>query len=684
MKIRMPLYLQILSVLLLHLSLLCGILLFAFNTQFGPGWEALMQTPVGDRVEAIGFLIAHQLEQQPKEQWNRTLEAFGKAYGVKFYIFDSRGKEVAGETVTLPDAVKERIARDMTPVFKTLLSEAFIHQPGQNEPKPGPDFFRPPMHPPRFIINTLNPPTFWIGTVMPGPPPFVHFGMQHSMHFQPFGSRVHHESPIQGTFTQGTAMPIQSDAAPKGFVYLSSSRATAHADVDPSHPPFDSAHPEFDSAYQRFDPVHPPFEAVVPSLDPAPQQFDPAHRPFDPGHPPFDTAHQQLNTGAVAFDAGHAPSVLATNPMFGIFHVPGQHLELNQGPVVIDPNGQVHTMSGNGQPGALAIPFPHMEQRVLIASVQNIWDCKLLADVRLLGTVASAIVVLSILIWLPFTYRITHGISELTAATKKIANGNFDVRVKTGHRDEIDSLAESVNSMSDRLESFVTGQRRFLGDIAHELCSPVSRLQIALELLRGSKEVNRSQLISDIQEEVEEMSSLINELLAFSKASLRGKDIELTDVGVEELLSDVVNRLDAKNLIQVTCDPRVHVFAEPVLLERAIANVLRNSIRYAGSFGAIDITVNHEGHDVSIKITDSGPGVPEESLPNLGQPFYRPEPSRNRNLGGAGLGLAIVKTCVESCGGTFSARNGEQRGLIVEINLPACDKSENIISSSSI
>src|SRR5580698_3305802 len=111
MKFRMPLYLQILSVLTLHLGLVCLIVLFAFNTQFGPGWEALMQTPVGERVEAIGFLISHQLEQQPKENWNRTLEAFGKAYGVKFYVFDSRGTELAGEAVTLPEAVKERVVR---------------------------------------------------------------------------------------------------------------------------------------------------------------------------------------------------------------------------------------------------------------------------------------------------------------------------------------------------------------------------------------------------------------------------------------------------------------------------------------------------------------------------------------------------------------------------------------------
>jgi two-component system sensor histidine kinase CpxA len=119
------------------------------------------------------------------------------------------------------------------------------------------------------------------------------------------------------------------------------------------------------------------------------------------------------------------------------------------------------------------------------------------------------------------------------------------------------------------------------------------------------------------------------------------------------------------------------VKADPLLLERAISNVLRNSIRYAGHAGPIDATAHAEGPWVSLTIKDCGPGVKEDMLKNLAEPFFRPEPSRNRDSGGVGLGLAIVKSCIEACQGSFTVRNGQERGLEVVLKLKGSPQQAN-------
>jgi two-component system sensor histidine kinase CpxA len=125
--------------------------------------------------------------------------------------------------------------------------------------------------------------------------------------------------------------------------------------------------------------------------------------------------------------------------------------------------------------------------------------------------------------------------------------------------------------------------------------------------------------------------------------------------------------------VRVQIPPGLEVRAEPELLERAVGNLVRNALRYAGGSGPIEITAERTHHEVILRIGDSGPGVPEESLPKLFEPFYRPDASRTRESGGTGLGLAIVKTCIEACGGSVTARLREPTGLEVALRLAAVE-----------
>ena len=140
-------------------------------------------------------------------------------------------------------------------------------------------------------------------------------------------------------------------------------------------------------------------------------------------------------------------------------------------------------------------------------------------------------------------------------------------------------------------------------------------------------------------------------------------------VNLSSAIEALVPRLVNDKSVVLDVPSNISVLADRLLLDRAISNVLRNSVRYAGASGQIKVVAVQEGTEVILTIADNGPGVSEEALKHLGQPFYRPEASRNRASGGYGLGLAIVKSCMEACQGSMAIRNCQPLGLHVELRL---------------
>lgn len=288
--------------------------------------------------------------------------------------------------------------------------------------------------------------------------------------------------------------------------------------------------------------------------------------------------------------------------------------------------------------------------------------------------VALGAVLFSALLWAPLVRGITHSIGQMTQTTQQIAEGRFDARTQESRRDELGLLGQSINRMAARLSGFVTGQKRFLGDVAHELCSPLARIQVALGILEQRADAKQQGYVNDVREEVQRMSSLVNELLSFSKASLGGSTIKLQPVIVREVVDKAVSRENTEVVqIRLEVAEELCVLAEPELLVRSLANLLRNAVRYAGQAGPITVSARRENNHVVITVADCGPGVPETELAQIFDPFYRLDSSRDASTGGVGLGLAIVKTCIESCRGTVACRNRQPSGLEVELKLRAAD-----------
>ena len=304
----------------------------------------------------------------------------------------------------------------------------------------------------------------------------------------------------------------------------------------------------------------------------------------------------------------------------------------------------------------------------------------------------AVVLALSALLWLPLVRGITRALGQMTGAAEDIAQGRFETHVESARADELGRLATALNDMAARLREFFTGQKRFLGDIAHELCSPLARMEMALGILehRAADDAARG-YVADVREEARHMSALVTELLSFSKAGLGGRNVELQPVSLAEIAARLTARESRDHgAIVLDVPAALTVLAEPDLLARALGNVIRNAVRYAAPVGTategahsfrplqhpdgrptgpIVVSARSSGGHAIVTVTDSGPGVPEDALHRLFDPFFRPEAARTRETGGTGLGLAIVKSCIEACGGTVAVRNVKPTGLQVEFTL---------------
>ncbi|MBN1104337.1 MAG: HAMP domain-containing histidine kinase [Deltaproteobacteria bacterium] len=315
-------------------------------------------------------------------------------------------------------------------------------------------------------------------------------------------------------------------------------------------------------------------------------------------------------------------------------------------------------------------PSAHPRPAVLLAVSSSITGNGFFFDPYPWMIVAASVILVSVLFWIPLVRNITRPLARMTRATEEIAGGRFDVRIHEPRSDEIGRLGSAINHMTSRLCGLVKGQKRFLGDVAHELGSPIARLQLGISILERNVDPANRERVADVVEDVTHISNLVNELLSFSRAEMNPGRVRLETTKLLPLVQRAVQREStpgAEALARI--DPDLSVVADPELLTRALANLIRNAVKYAGDAGPICVSAERTKDGVEIEVRDSGQGVPEGLLDHLFEPFFRPEPSRDRESGGVGLGLAIVKTCIETCKGTVSARNLKPQGFAVTITL---------------
>lgn len=309
----------------------------------------------------------------------------------------------------------------------------------------------------------------------------------------------------------------------------------------------------------------------------------------------------------------------------------------------------------------------------LIVASPSLFTNRALFDARPFISGLLLMAACTLLCWVPLILYLSRSLREFMKGAERLAEGRFDSKLEAGgHGDEIAQLSAALNRVSGQLEGFVAGQKRFLGDIAHELTAPIARSHAAVGLLEQRTSGGTLPYVERVGEEIEQMSALVNELLHFSRAGLRADPSPLVPQLVGEVVETIVRREAAQARVIVHPEAaELAVLAQPDGLSRALSNLVRNALRYAGDAGPVTIGAHRRGAFVEIVVADEGPGIPEELLERVFTPFYRLENSRSRQTGGSGLGLAIVKACVEASGGTVHCRNRMPHGLEVAVTLKA-------------
>ena len=266
-------------------------------------------------------------------------------------------------------------------------------------------------------------------------------------------------------------------------------------------------------------------------------------------------------------------------------------------------------------------------------------------------------------------------VSPIRRAASTIARfgqGDLAARVQTSREDEIGQLGRSFNQMAERLERLIVSERRLLSDISHELRSPLARLKFAVKLARTSSDTGAA--LDRIERDIDRMSSLVSDIVGITivegDPALEGAET----VRLSEILDAVVNDCAVEAGMQgCNLDVQGRISGEVLgnreLLRRAVENVVRNAIRYSPQSSTVCISTRQSDHDAVIAVRDYGPGVPEDALPRIFDPFFRVEEARSANGGGSGLGLSIAKRAVQLHHGTIAARNASP-GLRVEITVP--------------
>ena len=267
----------------------------------------------------------------------------------------------------------------------------------------------------------------------------------------------------------------------------------------------------------------------------------------------------------------------------------------------------------------------------------------------------------------------TNRLKALQLASRRLANGELDTRLQVRDRggDETDELARDFNSMAEQLQQRIQAQKRLLGDVSHELRSPLARLRIALALAQV-KPGNGPEYLQRIEREAERLEELIGQLL-----STQAEDLVLdAHMDLVPLLNQLCKdanfegQIDCKQ-ITLTADTEEAIVASSTdLLRKCFENILRNALHHTADNSPVSVSLTSTGDNYQIVIEDQGPGVPDDELDSIFGEFFRVDTARSRESGGYGLGLAIARRAIRQHGGDVTAEN-TATGLRVTVHLPA-------------
>ena len=275
------------------------------------------------------------------------------------------------------------------------------------------------------------------------------------------------------------------------------------------------------------------------------------------------------------------------------------------------------------------------------------------------------------------TYFISgHALKPLREFSDKIEEVQIqnlaDSRIEESKIKELNQLSVSYNKMLERLQDAFEVQRQFTANAAHELRTPLSLMQVQLDLYHSAQhpgsDADTLQMIKMVTEQNDRLSKMVKTLLDMSELQTVGRDEQIImDDLVDEVLEDLEPLAQEKNIKLIGKCKDITMVGSDILIYRLVYNLVENAIKYNHSGGQVTVTVYKEQKHIYLSVADTGSGIPKELRKRVFEPFFRVDKSRSRKLGGVGLGLALVHEIVRVHDGSITVKSNPSGGTILEV-----------------
>jgi heavy metal sensor kinase len=291
-------------------------------------------------------------------------------------------------------------------------------------------------------------------------------------------------------------------------------------------------------------------------------------------------------------------------------------------------------------------------------------------------TMASLFVLAAIIGWF-MARRALAGVEAVTRTARQISESSLKERVPVKkYQDEIDQLAITFNQMLDRIQTLVTGIREMSDNIAHDLKSPITRIRGISEvsLSTGASEIEYENMAASTVEECDRLLDMINTMLVISKTEAGVNKLDARELDIGAVVRDACElfRSPAEDKdLRLVCDvPGNFVISgDNRMIQRMIANLLDNAIKYTPVGGSVEVTANTGNNDtVAIAVKDTGIGISEKDIPRIFERFYRCDPSRSE--AGIGLGLSFARAVARAHGGDIDVFSKPEQGSTFTVTIP--------------
>lgn len=300
-----------------------------------------------------------------------------------------------------------------------------------------------------------------------------------------------------------------------------------------------------------------------------------------------------------------------------------------------------------------------------------------------MALIAGLMLVISALLAFPLASRMVRPIRKLAAATRRLAAGDFAIRVAAERSDELGQLARDFNSLAITLGKNEQARRQWVADISHELRTPLAILRGEIEALQDGVRQANPQTIGSLHSETMRLGRLVDDLYQLALSDVGALTYRKTEESLVELLEQAIEttrpeftRRSIALGFERTGAGEPMIFADAARLAQLFGNLLDNVLKYTDPGGKLDIRLATEGRWAVVHFMDSAPGVAPAELECLFERLYRVENSRNRETGGAGLGLSICRNIVEAHGGTITAQASPLGGVWITVRLPLEDAEQ--------